>query len=217
VGSIDRNSGAEAGGYVNTNLSTNLTRGSNNSARIRVGNSGSFIGKKYKVYIDYNNNNIYEETEVAYGPSSINSTGNINFTLSIPSNAVVGLHGMRVIMARNGVNITGCMSGHYGETEDYKVNITASGNKNGLAVSSEVAEAEKINLYPNPATDNLNIQLPAGVSMINAYDMTGKKIYQQQASNGTMQISVAQWPATQYIVEALYTDGHKDVVRFVKQ
>ena len=217
LGSINRNSGSETGGYVNTNITTNLTRGANNSARIRVGNSGGFTGKKYKIYIDYNSNNIFEETEVAYGPASINNTGNINFTFSIPSNAPVGARKMRVIMARNGASITGCISGHYGETEDYTVNITGSSNKGTLAVSAELAEEEKINIYPNPATDKLNIQLPAGVSMISVYDMMGKKVYQQQASNGIMQINVGQWPATQYIVEAIYTDGHKQVLRFVKQ
>lgn len=216
--SINRSSGAETGGYINTNTTTNLVRGVNNSARIRVGQNGAFTNKQFKVYIDYNNNTIYEESEVAYGPSTISNTGNINFTLNVPSTAPVGLHGMRVIMARSGTNITGCMTGFNGETEDYKVNITSgSSNKGSLAVSSELTEEEKISVYPNPITDNLNIKLPTGISVIIVYDMMGKRVHQQEVSYNAMQINTAQWPAAQYIVEAIYADGHKEVTRVVKQ
>ncbi len=218
LGGINRNSGAETGGYINTNTSTNLTLGSGNSARIRVGQNGAFTNKQFKIYIDYNNNSIFEETEVAYGPALINNTGNINFTVNIPSNAPAGSHKMRVIMARNNANITGCMNGHYGETEDYTVTLTTGANKGSLSISPEFAEEEqKINIYPNPVSDNLNIQVPSGVSIINVYDMMGKRIHQQQVTNSTMQINAAQWAATQYILEAVFTDGHRDVIRFVKQ
>ncbi|MCD6010850.1 MAG: type sorting protein [Flavipsychrobacter sp.] len=217
LGSVDRSSGAESGGYVNVTSSTiNLTAGTSNQAKIRVGYNGSFTNKVFKVYIDYNNNTIYEETEVVYGPSSITGSGLQTFYISISSTAPNGVHGMRVIMARNGTTITGCMSGHNGETEDYKVNI--SGGAKGISTApAEIAEVEKINVYPNPATSIMNIQLPDGVSVINVYDIMGKKVFQQPASAITMEINVAQWPVAQYIVEAIYADGHKDVTRFVKQ
>lgn len=168
------------------------------------------------MYIDYNNNTIYEETELAYGPSTITSGSSVSFYMSIPGTAPTGTRGMRVIMARSGTTINGCLTGFNGETEDYKVNITGSGGK-GVEMETEIPEIEKISVYPNPVADNLSIQLPENVSVVNVYDIMGKKIHQQQAENGVMQIDVAKWPATQYIVEAIYSDGHKDVVRFVKQ
>jgi bacillolysin len=216
VGSINNNSGAEAGGYINTNTSTNLARNSNNSARIRVGNSGQFISKNYKIYIDYNNNNIFEETEIVHGPASINNTGNINFTLSIPSTAALGSHKMRVIMARTGTSITGCINGHNGETEDYLVNITGSGNKSTGMEEIAQAEQEKLTIYPNPVTDILSVQV-SSASEVKIYDMVGKLVYHQQASENKMQINVSQWPSAQYVIEAIYENGHKDVVRFIKQ
>jgi hypothetical protein len=82
---------------------------------------------------------------------------------------------------------------------------------------TEIEAAEKISVFPNPATNNVKIQLPENVTVVNVYDIMGKRVYQQQATNGVMQIDVVQWPATQYIVEAIYADGHKDMARFVKQ
>lgn len=217
LGNINRSSGAEAGGYTSTNIATNLTAGSNNSARIRVGQNGVFTSKLFKVYIDYNNNNIYEETEIVHGPTSINNTGNISFTFSLPSNAVTGLHSMRVIMARSGTNITGCMNGFNGETEDYIVNIVNIGNKSTQIPVFTAKEQEKLVISPNPIANMLNIQTPAGVSTINVYDMIGKRIYQQQVLNSEIQINTTQWPASQYVVEAIYADGHKDTTRVIKQ
>lgn len=216
LGGINRSSSAESGGYANINSTATLSRGSSHSGQIRVDYTGGFTNKQYKIYIDYNNNTIYEESELVYGPSTITSGSAINFTLSISSTAATGTHGMRVIMARSGTSINGCLTGFNGETEDYKVNITGSGSK-GVEMSSEIAELNKISVFPNPAANYLNIQLPETVSVVNVYDITGKRIYQQQAVNDLMQIDVAQWPVTQYLVEAIYTDGHKDVVRFVKQ
>lgn len=216
LGGINRSSGAESGGYASLSTTASLRRGRSCSGQIRVGYSGGFTNKTFKIYIDYNNNTIYEETELAYGPSTITSGSAMGFSMSIPSTAALGTHGMRVIMARNGTAITGCMTDFNGETEDYKVNITGSGSKEEEMVP-EIAEVEKISVFPNPVANNLNIQLPENVSVVNVYDIMGKRVYQQQATNGLMQIDVAQWPATQYLVEAIYTDGHKDVVRFVKQ
>lgn len=216
VGSIDRSSGAETGGYVNNTTTASLTAGSSNNAQIRVGQNGSFTNKQFKVYIDYNNNTIYEESEVVYGPATLTSTGAFHFDINISSTAPNGTHGMRVIMARSGTSITGCMTGFNGETEDYRVSISGGSSKGSPDPLDEVVE-EKINIYPNPATSELNIQIPEGVSTINIYDIMGKRIIQQQVSAGTVQLNIAQWPATQYIVEAIHADGHRDVSRFVKQ
>ncbi len=216
IGTTDRSSSAESGGYVNTGISTNLAVGSSNTAKIRVGYSGSFTDKVFKVYIDYNNNTIYEETEVAYGPANITSGGLQTFTLNVSSTASTGSRGMRVIMARTGTSITGCMTGFNGETEDYKVNLTSSGHK-GVFAATDESEAERINIFPNPAASNLKIELPDGVSTINVYDIMGQRVYQQQVSSATMDINVAEWPTAQYIVEAIYADGHKDITRFMKQ
>jgi hypothetical protein len=216
LGGINRSSGAESGGYANINSTASLSRGNSHNGQIQVGYSGGFTNKVFKIYIDYNNNTIYEETELVYGPTNITSGGNINFTVSISSTAPTGTHGMRIIMARTGTTINGCLTGFNGETEDYKVNITGTGSKEEEMVT-EIEAAEKISVFPNPATNNVKIQLPENVTVVNVYDIMGKRVYQQQATNGVMQIDVVQWPATQYIVEAIYADGHKDMARFVKQ
>lgn len=216
LGTINRNSGAEAGGYVNTNTTTNMTAGASYNGQVKVGYSGAFSSKLLKIYIDYNNNTIYEETEVAYGTATL-SSNTVNFTFTLPSNARNGQHGMRVIMARNGTTITGCMSGFNGETEDYKVNISGGASKGALAIAEQEEQPGKISLYPNPASSMLNVQVPGGAASITVYDLMGKKIHLQQAEGNTVQINVARWPAGQYIVEVAQQDGNRQAARFIKQ
>ncbi|MCB0699835.1 MAG: T9SS type A sorting domain-containing protein [Chitinophagales bacterium] len=215
LGSINRNSGAENGGYVQTNNSTNLSAGSNrNRTEIAVGNNGSFSKKAFEIFIDYNDNGVYESNESIYS-GTIKNTKTMKFSISIPSNAPSGSHGMRVIMARNGTNISGCISGFNGETEDYTVNITGGSNK-PTALPTVVEEAEALVLYPNPVGDKLNITVPTGVTVLTVYDVMGKQIHQQYVADKQVQINVSDWPATQYILQAIYENGRKEIKRFAK-
>lgn len=217
LASINRSSGAETGGYAQTSQSTNLTIGSSrNKASIRAGNSGQFNKQRFSIYIDYNDNNVYESTEVVYGPAVLKNTRTKGFRFNIPSNAPAGTHGMRVIMARQGTTISGCMSGFYGETEDYTVTLTSSGNKGTLSIPTAVAELQELTLYPNPANSELNIQLPAEAVSVTIYDLLGKKVYQQEKPAKDIQINISGWAATQYVAIATYKDGHSEKVQFVK-
>lgn len=218
LGGINRSSGAEAGGYTQTNLTANLSAGSRrNKAEIVGSTIGRFTKQTFKVYVDYNDNGVYESNEVLYGPATIKKASGASFRFNVPSNARSGTHGMRVIMAREGTSISGCMSGFNGETEDYQVTITGGSNKGGaLSVSEQVEELARMSVYPNPAHNNVNIKLDEGAAAVTVFDIMGKKVHQQYAPGKQVSINIVNWAATQYIVVVTYNDGSSEKARFVK-
>jgi GEVED domain/Secretion system C-terminal sorting domain len=163
IGTINRVSGAELGGFVNTGLSSNLTIGSsNNQGQISAGFAGAARNQTYSVFIDFNRNgNFSDAGEKVFGPATINTANTYNFNFNIPTNATAGQAGLRVVMVKNGSGaVLGCMENFSGETEDYSVNLVASSARLSAEIVSESAENEEdIVIYPNPSNGIFNIKL----------------------------------------------------------
>jgi hypothetical protein len=176
LGNINRTSGAESGGYIQTNKTTSVSIGcSNVSAQIRAGFAGSFVAQEFSVYIDFDKDGQYETNEKVYGPASITNGNTLKFKFNIPSNVSSGTTGLRVIMARNNTTLNGCLTDFYGETEDYKVNLV--GGHTNLALSTNELNTLKNNalaVYPNPAQQFVTVSLegisqPNEIKIINAF------------------------------------------------
>jgi hypothetical protein len=170
LGSINRTSGREIGGYYNTGLSTNLTRGSNNAGQFSAGyNPGIIFAENFAIYIDFNRNGSFADPgERVVNPTYVTSGAAIyNFNVAIPNNVSTGTTKMRVIICRSGTTITPCQfTGFKGEVEDYIINIVNNSNRMAGPTSDESQEVivdpifPDVSAYPNPSTGIFNIQLP---------------------------------------------------------
>jgi bacillolysin len=165
LGTINRVSGADAGGYIHTGLSTNLVIGSaGNAGFISAGFSSSTRTERYAIYIDFNRNGSYADVgELVAGPVTFSTTGNVSFSISIPAGLTPGNTSMRVKMIRNGAGtMAPCLTSVRGETEDYFVNLTAPA---AFAVRSEGSTSLNVSapqaLYsasPNPSEGIFRIE-----------------------------------------------------------
>lgn len=133
LGSIYNDSGCDPEGYGDyTDMSTNLLQGSSNDLAITTGYGDVYV----KVWIDFNDNFLYETDEIVVNDYVIAEGQNAGtYTESIPliigDKASLGEHLMRVKLNYNeSVPIDPCAATTFGETEDYTVNIT---NTTGLA------------------------------------------------------------------------------------
>ena len=221
VGSINNTSGNN-GGYGNyTQMSTNLTKGTNYPITLTPG-FGSYGSdyEQWKVWIDYNKDgDFYDSNEVvAYGGSY--STLYRNFT--VPTTAALGATRMRVAMRYNCVP-SACGTYQYGEVEDYTVNIVATGGAPAKTIDDVVEEAAPENegrlfAYPNPASDQLtvNYQLPeAATQTLQIVDAMGRVMYESKLNDymGTLSIDVADLPNGLYIAQIGNAKGNQ-VTRF---
>lgn len=113
---------------------TYFTGEPNYTAELQAGTSyeilistGTFSGQHVAVWIDYNDNGIFEENErIGYTTVSINGNSTASFPIYLDCQAPVGVHRMRVRMVWNtpGIIIDPCDTYGWGETEDYDITIT---------------------------------------------------------------------------------------------
>ncbi len=104
----------------------------------------------------------------------------------------------------------------------YRLKITDKLNKqtySGIAKVYLDRNAPVVKLFPNPATDVVNIQLPgalAGKVTLLLYSSTGSLISSARPSSATVQLNVRQLAAGNYFVKIINGNGVK-VYPFVKQ
>jgi hypothetical protein len=90
---------------------------------------GTFGYQNVAVWIDYNDDGIFDITErVGYTSTQINANGTATFPIVLSCNAPLGIHRMRVrdVYATAGNTIDPCLSYNFGETEDYDITISSS-------------------------------------------------------------------------------------------
>ena len=90
---------------------------------------GTFGLQNVAVWIDYNDNAIFENSErVGYTTTAIPANGNASFPISLACNPPTGLHRMRIRDVYNisGITIDPCANYGYGETEDYDITISTA-------------------------------------------------------------------------------------------
>jgi hypothetical protein len=124
--------------------------------RVLPGFSESPFTEEYSVYIDYNQNAVFENHEkVLTGRTS--STNGVNTDVTIPSDALEGVTRMRVIMAFQSHNIP-CDDAdfEYGEIEDYCIRIEKSASclfAGGIKVDS--VDVQNVSVSYTPTNDAL--------------------------------------------------------------
>jgi hypothetical protein len=233
VGTINRVSGADPGGYINTGLSTNLVIGSTgNAGQISAGFAGAVANNNYNVYIDFNRNGSFNESnERVAGASLISNAGTFNFTFSIPSTATPGVTGMRVVMRKNTDGVPGpCLQGFVGEAEDYTVNLTTTAfngfGENPIPITGITTPAESvvinsgITVAPNPSTGKYNVSFNSGFSPVQ-YDIintSGHSVKSAKVvSAKNLQLDITTMPAGLYLLRLADRNGNTKMLKLIKE
>ncbi len=120
------NTPCPTGGYMDYTTSTtlgvpDLVIGGTYNGTVTTTYSSAY--EYVKIYIDVNNNGIFETNEelASFGPISISSTG--AYSITIPGTATAGDRRMRVTLVYGSAPTGPCGSYTWGETHDYKVTL----------------------------------------------------------------------------------------------
>ena len=126
------------GNLTNTPFFTGVQRDSSYQLEVEGGACSSISvanpNRAIKVYVDWNNNNDFEEGELEYTSSYENSQAPIfNTTITVPNTSVLGEIKMRIVYSRVSTltffweqfpyGITSPLGYSYGEVEDYTLNV----------------------------------------------------------------------------------------------
>ncbi len=117
IGTYSNESGAA--GYTDfTSENITLEAGSSVNISLTPGFSGSTYDEYWKIWIDYNNDAVFADSELAFDGGSLSKT-TVSGTMNILASAS-GTTRMRVSMKYNAAQ-TACETFTYGEVEDYTV------------------------------------------------------------------------------------------------
>ncbi len=143
LGGITNTTGANSGYADFTSQVGNLPYGEN-TITLSVGFANTTYNEFWNVWIDYNQNGVFESTELIVSASTQNDA-NLDYNFTVPTTALSGNTRMRVAMKYNAAS-TPCETFAYGEVEDYTLNIGAP----AVAKSNDLNTLNKVILYPNP-------------------------------------------------------------------
>ncbi|MFO7940094.1 MAG: S8 family serine peptidase [Bacteroidales bacterium] len=158
VGTYSNTSGAA--GYSDfTNEEIAVEAGESYAVSLTPEFSGSSYNEYWKIWIDFNNDTIFDASELVFDAGSL-SKSTVTGSIAIPADAT-GTRRMRVSMKYNGAQ-TACETFSYGEVEDYHVVIgsatpdtEAPTAPSGLAATN-VTETS-VDLSWNASTDNVGV------------------------------------------------------------
>jgi GEVED domain/Secretion system C-terminal sorting domain len=186
-----------------TSISTSIERGATYPLSVTVTYSYTTYDEYCRIWIDYNANAIFEDTEIAYEgilvapPSGLSVLGTFSGNILVPMDAALGNTRMRVSVSR-GAYVGACGQFANGEVEDYTVSIADNFQeppftgmegradfdyRNSNIAQAAIGKMPDIQLYPNPASDAVNIQLAAFEGQdiaLSAYDGIGHLVYHEK-------------------------------------
>ncbi|WP_442264811.1 GEVED domain-containing protein [Tenacibaculum sp. ZS6-P6] len=192
-----------------------LAQGSTNNMVVSAGFSGTAYTEFWAVWIDFNRNGTFEDSEKVVSGSS-SSANNLSTTVTVPANALLGQTRMRVSMKYNAAQ-TPCETFADGEVEDYTINIVANGTTtriDGNIVVKELGNESPLVLkaYPNPASDFVQIAVNNKSMSLTTYKIVNAigQIVKSGNLNEVKQINVSKLNQGIYVLEV--NDSQKSLI-----
>lgn len=162
------------------------------------------------VWIDYNKDGLFSDSEIIF-TSAPSKTTPVSGSFTVPTTAYTdGNVIMRVMMAYNKQPTNGCVSQQYGEVEDYPVRILDQ----ALSTHDVTKDNATINIFPNPASDVLNITNVSSKAAFIITNMAGQKVMNGQITDN--KISVSRLSTGAYII-SIEDKGTTSHLKFIKK
>ena len=152
------------------------------------------------------------------------STSSIELTWDAAENA------MSYFVYRNDVeiaNITGTtyVDENLAYDTEYCYTVTSMGANSESDPSEEACtktlgeslaeNTSELNIFPNPATDNLSIEANEQITEVNIYNIIGVSVYNEQCTNNNLNVNISDFNNGVYFVK-VKTNNTEIVKRFIK-
>ncbi|WP_299105747.1 GEVED domain-containing protein [uncultured Tenacibaculum sp.] len=204
VGDFENNStGALYSDYTNQVIP--LVKETATSITLTPGHSGSAYNEYFKVWIDYNQDGVFDANEVAFDAGSASNTA-VNGTITVPNEASLGSTRMRVSMKYNS-SPNACGSIGDGEVEDYTVNISNTIVQKDVFKETLKKDNTTI-IYPNPVKTGFTLYLGSKYVIkkknikLSVFDVTGKLLNEvKNPTSKKVNFNIASFKTGVYLIK----------------
>jgi GEVED domain/Secretion system C-terminal sorting domain len=165
------------------------------------------------MWIDYDHNNSFDTGEWTL-VTAASGARVASATFYIPSTALLGQARMRIrTRAAGTVNYSAnaCTNFTSGSTEDYTINIDRT------SASSEI-EVNVLKVYPNPAQNNITIEVPNfSTGTVSIVDLIGRNVQTLAISSNRFTHNVSDLKAGIYFITFKSDQGQTITKQFIKK
>jgi len=162
----------------------NLVSGSSNTVSVTKTWPADEYPEGVRVWIDFNRDGTFDTTEMVLN-SAASTTPTVSGTFTVPATAIQNKTLKMRVALRYNASPAACTSYTYGEVEDYNVMIVS-----GILATNEVnANNDGIQLYPNPASDVLNVTKVSDKAVYKIYSAAGQLIDNGNINSGKINVS----------------------------
>jgi hypothetical protein len=197
--------------FYQDNTATIVPFEQNVLANVQITFNTSFFGYNTYVWIDFNNNYIFETTELVFsGESASTSPNTLDASFTMPATAPLGAHRMRITGADFMPVANPCYSGNYAMTLDYTVNVVQED------LSTGSFDSDNFKFYPNPVTDILNVSYTDMISTVEVFNMLGQQVVSKKVNSTNGQVDMSLLTSGTYIIKVSSEDAVK-VIKVVKR
>jgi len=155
IGAFENPTASNGGYTLFSGTGIKVKQGEHIPITLEPGFSGSNYEEYFKVWIDYNQDGILNDSlEIAFDPKKGTKVA-INDTIRIPKDAAIGLTRLRVAMRYNSniSSYTSCTMFSFGEVEDYCITIEDATANEEIQQNSTLFQ-----VIPNPFSDVIIIR-----------------------------------------------------------
>ena len=201
--------------YINTD-NTLLISGQNYPLSFNT-KAGTRYKEFFAVYIDWNGNGNFEESE-KLGSSSIPAGEAVARTVPVlvPTNAVKNkLLRMRVSGNANGQITNNMINGKstffIGDNKDFGIYVIDQ-----PTLSTSDFDASKLSFYPNPVKDVLNINYNVAIEKVEIYNVLGQLLLTKKPNLTKINMNLSHLNKGAYIA-TIYSNGNKSSIKILKE
>lgn len=164
-GNISKTTNANCATYSDyTSTLTEVTPGQALSLTVTLGSCGTDYKKVVKVFIDWNGDRDFEDTDEEIAVSGVMNNGDFSKNITAPTTLVNGIVRMRIVCRekvseddsdQDAINNTkACGFYQWGETQDYGIQITG-----GISGVAEDLFAKAVSVSPNPTGSRTEVKI----------------------------------------------------------
>ena len=191
-----------------------ITQGQDTNLQITFDTQGSgtsSYGYDVHVWIDFNDDYVFEESERVFtGESSASSPTTLDATFMVPAEATVGVHRMRIGTADGGQSDPDpCYSGSYGVTVDFNVNV-----EEGLSINE--FDTANFRVYPNPVKDIMKLSYTQNITTVSVFNMLGQEVIAMTVNATEGQLDMSNLASGAYLVKVA-SENQIKTVKVIKQ